>query len=85
MAKNIRNMLKFVMFKSCKSFHLSLKIFSNVFSNPKGGSLALEAQNILKKLKKKFKTTWKKASFIKKLQKFVTLKSWKTILIKIFE
>ena len=55
--ENEKNILKLVMLKSCKKFHLNCKIHSHLLSNPRGGFLALEAENNLKH--KKFQI-WKK-------------------------
>ena len=50
-------MLKFVMLRSCKTFHLILfkqyKLNNNLISNPRGGSLALTAKKLSKRLEKK--------------------------------
>ena len=67
-------MLKFVMLKSCKTFHLIYKLFSNLFSNARGGSLALKAEKIYKTTKK-FQKNLKSKFSIKKLLKVVTMKS----------
>ena len=48
-------MLKLLMLKSCKTFHLIYKLFSNLFSNPRGGYLALKAEKIYKTTKKNSK------------------------------
>ena len=51
-------MLKFEILKSCEAFHYKWKTYSNLFSNPREGSSALEAgetrklTKMLKKLKK---------------------------------
>ena len=58
------------MLKSSKTFYYIEKLYSNVFSNPRGGSLALEAG----KNDKNFQKTWKKQVSLKKLLKFVILK-----------
>ena len=60
MAKNIKIMLKIVMLKSCRTFHLIWKFFSNLFSNPRAGSLALKAAKIKKTTKIFFKKLEKK-------------------------
>ena len=39
-----KNMLKFVVLKSCKKFHLNWKLYRHPLSNPRGGFLALEAE-----------------------------------------
>ena len=60
MAKIVQKMLKVVMLKSCKTIPLIEKLYSNLFSNPSGGFLALEGtkskkndKNFQKKLEKK--------------------------------
>ena len=56
MAKNIKIMLKFEMLKFCKTFHLICNLFTNLFVNPRGSSLALEAEKFCK-ITKNFKKT----------------------------
>ena len=52
------------MLKSCKIFHYIQKIYSNLLSNPRGGSVALEAEQTWKPTI--FKKKLKIASFVKK-------------------
>ena len=45
MAKNIENMPKLVMLKSCKVIYLIYKLFGNLFSKPRASSLPLKVKN----------------------------------------
>ena len=51
MAKIVKRMLNFVMLKSFRTFHYLSKLYSKLFLNPRGVSLALEAEKILKNTK----------------------------------
>ena len=67
-------MLKFMILKSCQTFHYIYKTYSNLISNPRG-SLALEAQTSLKKTKifkkmNKFYQKINKICDIKKLENY---------------
>ena len=75
MANNFKNMLKFVMLKSCKTFHLIKKLFSNLFSNPRGDSLALQAEKF-KKLQKISKKR-EKSKFYQNIAKICDIKKLK--------
>ena len=66
-------MLKFVRFKSCKAFHYILKLYSNMFSELRGSSLALEAKKS-KRNKKLSKETRKITKFIEKSAKICDFK-----------
>ena len=79
-------MLKFVMLKRWKTIHYIYKLYSNLLSNPRGASLALEADKT-KKIGKIFKKLEEIAGFIKKNAKIWDIKKWKTIPwpIKIFK
>ena len=75
MAKNIKNMLKFVMLKYCKTFQLMQKLIRNLFSNPRESSLDLKSKN--SKVRQKNSKNLKKASFIKKIAKICDMKKLK--------
>ena len=53
MPKIVRNKIKIVMFKSCKTFHYIQKLYSNQFSNHTVCSLALVVEKNEKNLKKR--------------------------------
>ena len=76
-SKNWKKYQKYAKNLDVKILHdipFDLEIFSNLFSNPREGSLALKAEKF-----KRTKNFFKKASFYQKIVKFVTLKSSKTI------
>ena len=72
-ANIVKKMLKLVMLMSYLTFHYIWKLYSNLFSNPRGDSLALSIEKPRKR-QKLSQNCRKKAGFIKKLLKFVTLK-----------